>query len=241
MMRRPLLAFDFDGTLAPIVAKPDDAHIPELVARRLHRLRELAAIAIVSGRDVADLRPRLSFQPHYIIGNHGAEDPSVPDAGRSDLLEGFLSRLGRQHEWLKAAGVAVDEKRHSIALHYRSAPNQSEALEVVSYLVANLPPGLAAVGGKLVMNIVSATAPDKAHAVAGLVERSHAQSAMFVGDDINDEPVFARAEPSWLTVRVGREDSSSLAMYCLDDVDEVAGMLDRMLFSLERACGNAPA
>lgn len=241
MMRQPLLAFDFDGTLAPIVAKPDDAHIPELVAQRLQRLRELAPVAIVSGRDVDDLRPRLSFQPHYIIGNHGAEDSSVPDAGRSDLLEGFLSRLDRQHEWLKTAGITVDAKRHSIALHYRSAPNQGEALEVVSYLVANLPPGLAAVGGKLVMNIVSAAAPDKAHALVSLVERSHARSAMFVGDDINDEPVFARAEPSWLTVRVGREDASSLAMYCLEGVDEVAGMLDRMLISLERGCGKPAA
>ena len=239
MRRQPLLAFDFDGTLAPIVATPDDARIPEPVARRLGRLAALAPVAIISGRDVDDLRPRLSFQPHYIIGNHGAEDPSIAGPARSDVLACFRSRLGRHLEWLQAAGVTVEEKRESIALHYRAARNRKEALEVVSYLVQGLPPDLRAFGGKLVMNIVSATAPDKAHAVATLVERSNTQSAMFVGDDVNDEPVFASAQPSWLTVKVGSGDASSLAMYCLDDFDEVVGMLDRMLICLEAGIDSA--
>jgi trehalose 6-phosphate phosphatase len=79
------------------------------------------------------------------------------------------------------------------------------------------------------MNIVAAAAPDKADAVAGLVRRNGVQGAVFLGDDVNDEPVFARAEPSWLTVKVGRDDASSLAMYYLDSLGEVAGMLDRIL------------
>ena len=56
----PLLAFDFDGTLAPIVTDPDDARIPAPVARRLDRLASLLPVAIITGRAVADVRERLT-------------------------------------------------------------------------------------------------------------------------------------------------------------------------------------
>lgn len=72
----PLLAFDFDGTLAPIVARPDDACIPLAVARRLDRLSALLPLAIITGRTIEDVQGRLSFTPMFIIGNHGAEDPT---------------------------------------------------------------------------------------------------------------------------------------------------------------------
>ena len=65
--------------------------------------------------------------------------------------------------------------------------------------------------------------------MARLVARSGAGAAIFVGDDVNDEPVFARAAPDWLTVRVGRDDPASLAMYYVDDLDEVARLLERIL------------
>jgi trehalose 6-phosphate phosphatase len=79
------------------------------------------------------------------------------------------------------------------------------------------------------MNIVVDGAPDKAAAVVRLVERSGAGGAIFLGDDVNDEPVFARAVPEWLTVKVGRDRPVSLAMYYLDDLDEVASLLERIL------------
>jgi len=232
MARRPLVAFDFDGTLAPIVARPDDARVPAVLAYRLELLARVVPLAIVSGREVDDLRGRLSFEPRYIVGNHGAEDPSVPEADSASVLDGMRSRLGQQARLLGEAGVIVEDKRQSIALHYRLAPDRARAYEVVSYFAENLQPGLKAFGGKLVMNFVAAAAPDKADAVAGLVRRCGAQGAVFLGDDVNDEPVFARAEPSWLTVRVGRDDAASLARYYLDGLGEVAIMLDRMLVLL---------
>src|SRR5664279_2559012 len=206
MARRPLVAFDFDGTLAPIVARPDDARVPAVLAYRLELLARVVPLAIVSGREVDDLRGRLSFEPRYIVGNHGAEDPSVPEADSASVLDGMRSRLGQQARLLGEAGVIVEDKRQSIALHYRLAPDRARAYEVVS-------------------NFAAAAAPDKADAVAGLVRRCGAQGAVFLGDDVNDEPVFARAEPSWLTVRVGRDDVSSLAMYYLEGPGDVTAML----------------
>jgi len=228
--RRPLLAFDFDGTLAPIVARPDDARVPVAVELRLERLSRLLPLAIVSGRRVEDVRTRLSFTPQYIVGNHGAEDPWLPqESGSTSPLDGLRDRLAEDAESLRTAGVTVEDKRQSIALHYRLSRQRARALEVVTRFTETLPPGLRAFGGKLVMNIVVEGAPDKAAAVASLVERSGVRAAIFLGDDVNDEPVFARAEPDWLTVKVGRDDPSSRAMYYLDSFSEVATLLERIL------------
>jgi trehalose 6-phosphate phosphatase len=65
--------------------------------------------------------------------------------------------------------------------------------------------------------------------VIALIEHAQVQSAVFVGDDLNDEPVFACAQPHWLTMRVGRDAPNSRAMFCLDHFSEVAAMLDRMV------------
>ena len=229
MARRPLLAFDFDGTLAPIVARPDDARVPVAVQHRLERLGRALPLAIVSGRRVDDVRTRLSFTPTYIVGNHGAEDPWLPETGLISLLDGMRDRLAAEAESLREAGITVEDKQQSIALHYRLSRRPARALEWVTQLAETLPAGLRAFGGKLVMNIVVDGAPDKAAAVVRLVERSGAGGAIFLGDDVNDEPVFARAVPEWLTVKVGRDRPVSLAMYCLDDLDEVASLLERIL------------
>src|SRR6186713_659242 len=94
MHLRPLLAFDFDGTLAPIVARPDEARVPESVSLGLAELARDLPVAIITGRSVADVRPRLGFAPHYVIGNHGAEDPVEPQSARaSPALDALRQRI----------------------------------------------------------------------------------------------------------------------------------------------------
>lgn len=239
MALRPLLAFDFDGTLAPIVARPDDARVSQAVARRLDRLAATLPLAIISGRKVADVRTRLAFEPRYIIGNHGAEDPSVAvPVDRSEVFDALRERLREHAIELEAAGVGVEDKQQSFALHYRLSRDREEAYQLITHLLSGLGPDVKMFGGKMVVNVVAAASPDKADALARLLRRSGARGAVFVGDDFNDEPVFARAKTSWLTVRVGRDDPTSRAMFCLDNFAEVASMLDRMLAVLDDL--NAP-
>ena len=235
MARRPLLAFDFDGTLAPIVARPDDARVPLPVARRLDRLAAKLPVAIISGRSIDDVKGRLSFKPRWIIGSHGAEDPHESSPTSAAALEPMRERLAREADALAAAGVTVEDKAQSIALHYRLARDRDRALGLIEQVIAAPGPGVESYGGKCVMNLVPADAPNKAHAVARLVERAGVECAVFVGDDVNDEPVFARAEPSWLTIKVGREDPNTRARFCVDSPAEVASMLDRMLMRLQSA------
>jgi trehalose 6-phosphate phosphatase len=226
---RPLLAFDFDGTLAPLVERPDDARVPAEVSLCLDRLAQLRPVAVVTGRSVADVSRRLGFSPRFIVGNHGAEDSGRSVQLDASCLDGLRADLSAHAAELAAAGVQVEDKRFSLALHYRLARDQDRALACIQTLLAGLDPRLRPFGGKSVVNVVLAGAPDKGDAVASLVQRAGCGVAVFVGDDVNDEAVFARALPNWLTVRVGRDDPESRAGFFLSDHSEVERMLNAML------------
>ncbi len=236
MQRQPLLAFDFDGTLAPIVARPQDARVPAPVLQRLQRLAAQVPVAIISGRAAADVRARLPFSPWRVVGNHGAEDDGAPrllptvaalEPAR-ELLDGARDELAR-------LGVTVEDKGASLAVHYRLARDREAAAEVIARLLQRLPPQLHSFGGKLVANVVVRGAGDKAEALVRLVRDSGRRGAIFVGDDVNDEPVFARREPGWFTVRVGRDMPDSQAQYAIDGIGDLPGMLDGLLAALPPA------
>ena len=227
---RPLLAFDFDGTLAPIVTRPDDARVSTAVALQLQRLSRWRPVAIVTGRSVEDVTGRLGFNPGYIIGNHGAEDPqSVTDDSFVDALVQTRALLQTHQLALLQAGVTLEDKRSSLALHYRLARDRDAAQHCIAGVLAQLGPEVRTFGGKCVSNIVPAAAPDKGDAVVRLVERSDSDAALIVGDDINDEAVFKIAPHHWVTVRIGRDDTSSAARYFLDSSNEMAILLQRMI------------
>jgi trehalose 6-phosphate phosphatase len=84
-------------------------------------------------------------------------------------------------------------------------------------------------GGKFVVNLVAAAAPDKGVAMLRLVARANAGAALFVGDDVNDEAVFEIAPSHWLTVRVGRAEGGSRARYFLHAHDEMATLLQQLI------------
>jgi trehalose 6-phosphate phosphatase len=234
MRCKPLLAFDFDGTLAPIVALPGEARVPLPVAQRLQRLAQRLPVAVISGRRVADMQERLLFEPRYVIGNHGAEDPSVGRGTElAPALDGLRARLRAAAASLQEAGVWIEDKESSLALHYRLARDREAALAAIERVLADLDPGLRAFGGKMVANVVPAFAADKADALLDLVARSGAGAAVFAGDDVNDEPAFERAAPHWLTVRVGQDAPESRARYFINSPLEMRLMLDRMLAAAE--------
>jgi len=234
LRQRPLLAFDFDGTLAAIVARPDDARISQAVSARLKALSARLPLAIVTGRTVDDVRGRLGFEPRFIIGNHGAEDPANPAAAAalSQVLEPVRRRLQARQAELAAAGVQIEDKGASLALHYRPARERERAQVLITELLTPTDEAWRVFGGKMVVNVVPTHAPDKADAVHALVAQCQAPCAVFAGDDINDEPVFASAPPHWLTIRIGRGDPHSRARYFLDSPNEVAMLLERMLVLL---------
>jgi len=226
-----LFAFDFDGTLAPIRPRPDDVQVSATIALRLEKLARVRPVAIVTGRRIADVRERLGFTPAWIIGNHGAEDDGDPDGAAlaHAALDGLRQRLREREDGLTGAGVMLEDKGQSLALHFRTAPDRDLASAMIEDVLAGFTSTLHVFGGKLVYNAVAADAPDKAVAVQRLIARACVQAAFFAGDDVNDEPVFAAAQPGWVTVRIGCERRASAARFCIDGPHEMAGVLDRIL------------
>lgn len=232
LMRAPaLFAFDFDGTLAPIRPRPDDVHVSATIAMRLEKLARLRPVAIVTGRRIDDVRDRLGFVPAWIVGNHGAEDDGEPEAAVLALraLDPLRAHLFARGDALTEAGVVVEDKGQSLALHFRTAPDRVTASALIEDVLAGFKTTLHVFGGKLVFNAVALDAPDKAVAVKRLIERAGVKAAFFAGDDVNDEPVFAIAQPDWVTLRIGCERRESAARFCIDGPHEMAGVLDRIL------------
>lgn len=227
---RPILVFDFDGTLSPIVANPDAARASLPVSRVLGQLSERFPVAIVTGRSVADVTPRLGFSPYMVVGNHGAEDPQVPtgsDPAALDTVRALLATGWQQR--LTAAGARVEDKGHSMALHYRLSRDRDGSRETIDALVAMLGPEVECFEGKMVVNVVPRGAPNKADAVYSLMRRSGADRVLFAGDDVNDEPVFEQARPDWVTVKVGRDQRHSCAAFFVSSTAEMAIFLEECL------------
>jgi trehalose 6-phosphate phosphatase len=231
LRERALFAFDFDGTLAGIRPTPHEVRVAPPLARRLAALARARPVAIVTGRRIADVRDRLGFEPAWIVGNHGAEDAADPEgaarcAHALDPLRAVIAGCAGE---LEGAGVMIEDKRQSIALHFRNAPDRARAKALIERVLDGRGRGVGTFGGKLVFNAIAADAPDKAHAVRALLARAGASNAFFAGDDINDEPVFAAAEPGWVTVRLGREHRPSHARFCLEGPHAMPDLIDRIL------------
>lgn len=228
-----LCAFDFDGTLAPIVKVPARASIPAAVLRRLKILNEHASVAIITGRSVDDVITRLDFQPDFVVGNHGIE--GIPDwESRADAYrvlcndwEQRLTRALKDHVTFDP-GIMVEQKKYSLSVHYRIARDRIKAETALRQLFASLMPDAHIVAGKCVFNLLPPDSPDKGIALSKLCEVGAAPSAIFVGDDVTDEDVFKLHRPDWLTVRIERSSDSAAEFYLHHRLDMVQ-LLDTLI------------
>lgn len=235
VQQQPLLAFDFDGTLAPIVMHPETARTPPEMVPLLTTLAQRLPLVILTGRQVDDVRQRLGFTPTHIVGNHGAEDLlEGPDAAAVEALAPFRARVESRRTGLSTAGVFIEDKGASIAIHYRLSPDPVQARAVIEELLTELPPQVLIEPGKQVVNVLVDSAPDKGDAMHRLMARYGCRSGFYAGDDTNDEPVFERAERDWVTVRVGPRLDHSHARYYLQEQAEMAQVLQQMVDALGR-------
>jgi trehalose 6-phosphate phosphatase len=212
-----LLAFDIDGTLAPIAERPWDARVPAEVQRGLAALAERAAVAVITGRAIEDARPMLAFVPRYLIGNHGAE--GVPgfetaSAESARICQGWLAELSPSAEpWRAVSGVVLEDKTYSLTFHFRHARNRAAAQRLVIERAGDLRPMPTLLDGKHVLNLLPAGAPHKGEALTALMARAHCERALYVGDDASDEAVFQMRSPAVLSVRVERNRASAANLY----------------------------
>ena len=156
-------------------------------------------------------------------------EPAVPQT-----LDKLRLRLRSDWEMLVREGIYVEDKGLSIALHYRLARDRERATLVLCDLLEGFSPALKIFGGKMVVNVLPIDADDKGAALLKLMARAGREAAVYVGDDVNDEPAFACTAPRGLAVRIGRNHVGSKAQFFLDSTADVPLMLDLMAQGLNR-------
>jgi len=233
---RPLAVFlDFDGTLAPIVADPGAARLPDATRTTVAALAARCPVAIVSGRDRLDVEARVGLDGLVYAGGHGFD---IAGQGYAKILpeaEQAVPAVAHAEQELRRAlasipGAIIERKRFSVAAHYRQVEDQAD-IDRVQASVAALAraTGLRARTGKMVVELEPALEWDKGRAVEWIlsvlqIDRA-SQPLIYIGDDETDEDVFAVIGRDGLGVRVGAEYTTSLADYRLADPDEVAELL----------------
>jgi trehalose 6-phosphate phosphatase len=227
LVDRTVLAFDFDGTLAPIVNQRDHAVMRAKTIDLFVRVCERYTCAIVTGRRIDDVIDRLgSAKVWKIIGHHGLETGVTPGerAPAIDEAASYLRQVLKNEP-----GIELEDKGLTLAIHYRSAPDRARARDVICSAIDNLPPEMRRIDGKAVVNLVPQYAPNKGDAILSLRRDAGASHVLYVGDDITDEDVFELKQTDWLmTVRVGASQNSS-ARFFLNDQDEIDRLLERLL------------
>jgi trehalose 6-phosphate phosphatase len=182
------LLFDVDGTLAPIVPRPEDARVPD-ETRTL--LRELAGryglVACISGRPSDDARRVVGLEELVYVGLHGLELEPEAETWR-DRIEQFAASVGWPSEWTENKGL-------SLALHFRRAPEPGQAqrsLERIAEQAEEV--GLRSRFGRMVLEILPPLASDKGTAIRALVEERGLARALYAGDDATDLDAFRALE-----------------------------------------------
>lgn len=227
-----LIACDYDGTLAPIVDDPTQAHP---LRPAIAGLRGLAAlpdthVAVVSGRSLRDLAvlSRLPDEVH-LVGSHGSEfEPDSVGRFSADQVA-LLHRLSAEMAVIAdtVPGCSIEIKPSGVAFHYRRADRT--AGEAAAKLIMDGPGrvnGVHVRDGKCVVEL-SVVDTDKGGALDRLRSMLSADTVIFIGDDVTDEDGFARLRGPDLGIKVGEGDSA--AAHRVADPEEVAGLLGRLL------------
>lgn len=199
-----LLAFDFDGTLAPLVADPDAAVMRLRTEVLLCAACERYPCVIISGRGRRDVFRRLGrATPLAVIGNHGAEDGATSLADAVALMRTLLAHLAGARA---LEGLLLEDKGASIALHWHpdasDADGNARAARVLAEL-ATIDMAVRVVPGHRVLNLVPAMLAHKGDALWRIATEQQARRVLFVGDDVTDEDAFALPRPRFVSVRVG--------------------------------------
>jgi trehalose 6-phosphate phosphatase len=198
---RALLALDFDGTLAPIVQRPEDA-VPAPGA--LEAVQALAGrignCAVISGRAAADVVARGGFAGVTglrVLGHYGLERWSAGHLDSPDVSPGVAVARARLAALMPDAprGVHLEDKQHSLVVHTRPADDPARALEQLTPALRAIADeaGLEMVPGRLVVELRPAGV-DKGRALASLVRELDARAVVFIGDDLGDLPAFDAVE-----------------------------------------------
>ncbi len=235
--RSVAVLLDYDGTLTPIVTDYRKAFLSDGMRNTLRTLSERHKVAVVSGRDLKDVRRLVDLDSIYFSGSHGFELSGPGDWRHvQEQAGGYLDDLDQAEQALAEAlaqipGHAIERKRFSIAVHYRQVDDQhvDDVARIVDTVLADnnrLLKGL----GKKVFELKPALQWDKGRAVELLLKELGLDGdnsiAFFIGDDITDEGAYRVLREPNVSIVIPDGDRVTAADYTLEDCDDVQRFLD---------------
>jgi len=245
------LITDVDGTISPIVDRPEKAglhpRVPGFLARLVPRLD---LVAVVSGRPIGELLDMVRLDGVVFVGNHGLE---WREGGTSTVLpeaQPYLAAIAATMSFLRGrlrlAGVRVEEKGSTGTVHYRLAAKPAAARRAILQALAECPSakGLRWTDGRMVVNILPPVRADKGTAVERLIRLRDLRGAIYLGDDVTDLDAFRKIRS---LRESGVRDALSVAVaspeappglpreadFMLEGVDAVVRFLERTVDWLE--------
>ncbi len=208
------LFLDYDGTLAPIAARPEDASLPLDVKGLLRSLSSIYPLAIITGRGIEDIRKRVPLKGVVFAANHGMEVwgddfTLLYDAGAAKNSELKKVRISTDAIARSYRGVILEDKKRTLSLHYRLLDARSskgflgrireQTREAVSRGFLRI------TEGKKVIEIRPRVEWDKGKVVAWLLDRVPFRSTfpIYMGDDETDKDAFREVRGVGCSIFVG--------------------------------------
>ena len=220
------LLLDVDGTLAPIVARPEAARVPDATREILRRLvSRYGLVACVSGRPGSEAERIVGVDGIRYVGEHGLElEPRA--AAWATRLEKFAAKV----PWPAEPG-----KRLTLSFHYRTAANPEAARVLLEDVAASaLAAGLRPRWGRMVLEVRPPIDADKGTAVRQVLGDAQLARALYAGDDTTDLDAFRALDGLELAVRVaiaseeGPSDLGEAADLVVGSPDALAALLARL-------------
>ncbi|NLC71809.1 MAG: trehalose-phosphatase [Desulfuromonadaceae bacterium] len=237
--RRLAVFLDYDGTLTPIVERPEMARLAPEMKDAVRLLATRATVAVISGRDLQDVRNLVGLEEICYAGSHGF-DIYRPTGERIELEEGksYLADLDGAEKELEEQlagieGSQVERKKYAIAVHFRRvSPADEVGVRRVFDRVAASFPRLRTTGGKKIYELRPDLDWHKGKAVAYLLKTLDLARPgvmpLYIGDDLTDEDAFLVLEKHGVGIVVRDDSRPTAARLALNNTDEVRRFLENL-------------
>jgi trehalose-phosphatase len=232
--RNLMIFLDFDGTLTPIVDRPDQAVLSDSTRAVLRTLAARVPVAVLSGRELEDVRKRVAVDGIIYAGSHGF-DIAGPDNIQRQAGTEFFGSLNRaetelRHTLADITGALVERKRFSIAAHYRKVnENDFPKLKAAVCEVIKRHQQLRNMDGKKVYELLPHLDWNKGKAASWILENLAPNQKkvrpIYIGDDRTDEDAFRAVKGEGAGILVTEEPRTTAAQYSLKDPSEVERFL----------------
>ena len=246
--RRVAVFLDYDGTLTPIVGRPELAVLSEEMRETLAALSQRCPVMVISGRDRGDVERLVGLKGLVYAGCHGFDIAGPEGPGLSHLeASGYAPIVAQaardlERELAPIPGIIVENKTYAVAVHFRLAGTEDigRVEHIVDGVVARNPQ-LRKTGGKKVFELRPNMDWDKGKAVLWLLDALDLDTAevvpLYIGDDVTDQDAFDALQGKGLSILVAQDPQATRADYRLADPAEVGRFLEELTAVLAERAG----